>query len=767
MKRNTIRRKLLLLTLLPPLILLVVILGYFIFQDNKLMHETLLERGASVSRYLATAAEYGVITGNTQQLTHISGSVLQGDIVALKVYDFDGLVMFEEGKAPLTRGGDVDISGLCGGSESYLLFCAPIVLDAVPVSDYEVSAPADSGTTIGRVELTLSTRIIGKKREMMLRWSLLLVFVVVLLAVLLSRRMERQLVGPLSSLGMVVDKVRHGDLQVKVNEGASGELLTLQQGVNVMIDALAHAQKNMQREIDRATESLRDAMLQLEQRNNDLQAEQKRAENASLAKSQFLATMSHEIRTPLGGMIGMLQLLRDGSEDRQQLDCIDSLEAAAQSLRHLIDDILDFSRLEVGKLAIQNQPFSPLAIIEEVMVMLTPSAHHKKLEFVLDMDGGLPPEVVGDPLRLRQILINLAANAIKFTHAGDVVVRLRPRKQAGRCRFRFEICDSGIGISREKQSMVFDSFTQIDEGTARNYGGSGLGTTVSRELVQMMGGEIGLESELGSGSCFWFELPWECRTEGATSLQGATWGKVLLLEEHAASAEAISAMLECEQMTVQRVEGEEQLWQALQSGKFDWVMVGENAPASRYIPLLARLESELPPSTRLVQLGFINGVRAEEGRVEHVNKPLLPSTLLQLLGREEREQAADEALAVRPLRILLAEDDDINARVISHFLKKGQHRVERVVDGEAALQALSGGGIDCVLMDIRMPGLDGLEATRRWRAQEGEGHVPIIALTANASEDDRERCEEVGMDDYLTKPVESRALLATLERHCH
>lgn len=768
MKRNTIRRKLLLLTLLPPLLLLVVIVGYFIHQDNKFIHEALLERGVSVSRYLASAAEYGVITGNTQQLTYISSSVLQGDIVALKVYDFDGAVIFVDGEVTLARreSGDANSSGLCGASESFMLFCAPIVLDAMPVSDYEVSSPEESIKTVGRVELTLSTRIIAQKRGMMLRWSLLLVVAVMLLAVFLSRRMERQLVEPLSSLGRVVDKVRHGDLQAKVNEGATGELLALQQGINVMIDALAHSKQNMQLEIDSATENLRDALQQLEQRNYELQVEQQRAESASLAKSQFLATMSHEIRTPLSGMIGMLQLLRDGSEDRHQLDYIDSVENAAQSLRQLIDDILDFSRLEVGKLAIQNQPFSPLAVIEEVMVMLAPSAHHKNLEFVLDMGAGLPQEVVGDPLRLRQILINLVANAIKFTHAGEVVVHARPSKEAGNNGFCFEICDSGIGISREKQGMVFESFTQIDAGDARNYGGSGLGATVSRELVRMMGGEIGLESELGRGSCFWFELPWGYIPQSGGGLEADTRPKVLLLEAHTASAAAIGRMLECEHMSVQAVESEERLWQVLASDEFDWVMVGENAPASTHTPLLDRLANELPPSTRLVQLSFVNGVRDDNGRVEHVTKPLLPTTLQRLLRREEVIPERHETLKARSLMVLLAEDDEINARVISHFLRKGNHRVEWVVDGEAALQVLSCGEFDCVLMDMRMPGLDGLEATRRWRAQEGEGHLPIIALTANASEEDKERCEEAGMDDYLTKPVESETLLASLERHC-
>lgn len=769
MKANSIRGKLLLLTLLPPLIMLAVILGYFIHQDNRLINEALIERGHALSRYLASSAEYGVITGNTEQLAHISETIVQGDVVALRVYDFDGVSILSRGEEVVARAADrgTDISGLCGGNDSFLLFCAPILLGNVAVSDYEPGIGANATSIIGRIELTLSKRLIDQKRATMLTWSMLLVLVLIALAFIMSRRTERQLVEPLTSLGRVVDRVRNGDLQVKVSEGATGELLALQQGVNVMIDSLAQSHQTMQREIDSATENLRQAFQQLELQNQQLQKEQQRAESASLAKSQFLATMSHEIRTPLGGMVGMLQLLRDGTDSRHQLDCIDSLESAAQSLRHLIDDILDFSRLEVGKLALHNQLFAPLAIVEEVMVMMTPSAHHKGLEFVLDVGEGLPREVMGDPLRFRQILINLTANAIKFTQEGEVVVRVRSKQDADRCCYRFEICDSGIGISKDKQALVFESFTQIDEGDARNYGGSGLGTTVSRELVRMMEGDIGLESELGRGSCFWFELPWQCGEAPDEHSSSVTEQTLLLLERQTASAEAITSLMVREQIAVQRVEDEPALWQALSAQEYNWVMIAEDGAASEWRPLLERLAVELPAATHLVQLCYVNGIRSEEKRVEHLNKPLLPSALDKLLHHVRSVKSATFSDQAPPqLSVLLAEDDEINAKVITHFLEQGGHQVERVVDGDAALRALRKGKFDCVLMDIRMPGLDGLEATRRWRAEERGRSMPIIALTANSSEEDRLRCREVGMDDYLTKPVESSTLLATLYRLC-
>ena len=769
MMHLTIRRRLLLLTLLPPLVLLMVILAYFFYQDSKLLHGAMLERGDTVSRYLASAAEYGVITGNLEQLQHISDSVLQGDIVALKVYDFDNRILFTSGEVTLARRDDStpSFTGQCGGNLEHLLFCAPILLASVPVSDYESDDLALQTTTIGRIELTLTTQFIAQKRAMMLRWSLLLVLTVIVLAVLLSRRMERQLVEPLSNLSRTVEQVRHGALDVKVHESASGELLDLQQGVNAMVDSLANARQYLEREVEDATGALRNTLLELEQKNCELQVEQQRAESASLAKSQFLATMSHEIRTPLSGMIGMLQLLRDGSESRRQLDYVDSLESAAQSLRQLIDDILDFSRLEVGKLAIQNKPFIPLAVIEEVMVMLAPSAHHKGLEFVLDSEGVLSDEVIGDPLRFRQVLINLAANAIKFTDEGEVVVRVAAQHAAGKCRLRFDICDSGIGIAKEKQALVFESFTQVDEGDARSYGGSGLGTTVSRELVGMMGGQIGLESEPGKGSCFWFELPLELSGEPSSPAEIKAQGSALVLERHPAAMVAMRDMLQAEGLETRVVKAELELDAALAAQNYDWLFVCELGSNSSNHTLLERLATELPDDCQLCQVDYVNGVRTENPRIKHLRKPLLPSALQKLLNSLPDKQATASAEpGLRPLSVLLAEDEAINARVISHYLQQGGHQVVRVADGEEALQQMRLKTFDCVLMDLRMPGLDGLEATRRWRLEEGEGRLPIIALTANASEEDRDRSTAAGMDDYLTKPVDSKVLLATLSRYC-
>jgi two-component system sensor histidine kinase BarA len=771
MKRKTIRRKLLLLTLTPSLALLVLILGYFIYQDNKLMHEAQVQRGDTVSRYLASAAEYAVITGNIEQLQHISESVLQGDIVTLRVYDFDNRIIFYQGEVVLTPSVEAAAAsvGPCGGDESYLLFCAPVLLAALTVSDYESVDAATRTPPLGHVELTLSKQLIAQKRVVMLRWSLLLALVVVAIAAWLSRRMEHYLVEPLLTLSHAVEQVRHGDFTVRVRESASDEILALQQGINTMVKELADSRAHMEKSVVSATESLRNTMQELEQRNRELLVEQQRAEGASLAKSQFLATMSHEIRTPLSGMIGMLQLLRDSSESRLQHDYIDSLESASQSLRQLIDDILDFARLEVGRMTLQNRPFAPLAVIEGVMVMFAPSAHHKGLELVLDINGGLPSEVVGDPLRFRQVLINLVANAIKFTDKGEVVVLVHPAttQPSGQRYLRFEIRDSGIGISKEKQPLVFESFTQIDDGDARNYGGSGLGTTVSRELVGMMGGEIGLESELGKGSCFWFELPWEFSAEQALAPAPVAGLSALLLESHPASATAIQGMLRTMGVTTRLVESEQVLWNALAAESYAWIFISENSRESRNGPLLERLAVQLPEGSRLCQLIYVNGLRMDGEQIEHLKKPLLPSALEQLLTRQDELTQSDVTEdVVRPLSVLLAEDEAINAKVIVYFLEQAGHRVVHVLEGEAALEQLRQQEFDCVLMDMRMPGLDGLEATRHWRAQEGGERLPIIALTANASEEDRQRCLAAGMDDFLTKPVDSKMLLATLAHYC-
>jgi CheY-like chemotaxis protein len=482
--------------------------------------------------------------------------------------------------------------------------------------------------------------------------------------------------------------------------------------------------------------------------------------------------MSHEIRTPLSGMIGMLSLLEHEHDSVRQREHVQHLLESASALRMLIDEILDFSRIEAGKLTIMNQPFSPCGIIEDVAVMLAPSAHYKELEFILDIDPRIPHKVVGDPLRFRQVVINLLGNAIKFTTEGYVLLRAvyGDDEQEGRASMLFEVIDTGIGIDKENQQQVFESFTQLDSGTTKRFSGSGLGTTVSRELVQLMGGEIGLESEPGEGSRFWFTLEWQVETSARAPQQVFAGHSVLLLEQQENSRNSIRDMLERLGAEVTTVTDENALWGCVEQNKFDDILLCEDSSGFGWQELAQLLrQREWGGSVpKLGHITYVNGNSSTSLFDYRMSKPLTVGRLLSCQQGPEDMQDSSALARLGPYTILLVEDNAINAKVIMHLLQSAGHRVVHVQAGGEALEAMRNGGIDAALMDVRMPGMDGLTATRLRREEEqssGE-HIPIIALTANDSKEDREACLAAGMDDFLVKPVNAAQLATMLQRYC-
>jgi len=773
MSSGGIRRKLLMLTLGPVLALLALLFGYFSYQDIRLLHSALVERGITVARYLAAAAEFGVATGNLKQLNTLAGQVLEGEIRALRIYDMDDRLLMADGVVDSSRPKillDHNRATLCGEEKQLLVFCAPIIVTPIPVSDFQ-SSVVPPQKHIGRVEVVLSTERQLHKRDMLISRSAGIAFSVVLLALLMARRIERQITRPLLAMTKTVERVERGLPTGRVEEDASGELLKLQQGVNAMISSLSLYRDDMAAQVSEATVLLRDALQRLEQKNRDLEVQRERAENASMAKSQFLATMSHEIRTPLSGMIGMLSLLQNEGNAEKQSEHFQDLLEAASALRMLIDEIMDFSRIEAGKLTIMSQPFSPRSILEDVAVMLAPSAHHKELEFIVDVDPSLPEKVTGDPLRFRQVLINLAGNAIKFTHNGYVQIRVSSPlpQQDGEASLLFEIIDTGIGIERNQHQRVFESFTQLESGTTRRYGGSGLGTTISRELVQLMGGEIGLDSEPGKGSRFWFRLRWPVLVSATSKQEVLTGRRVLLYEPHALSRDSMKNLLESLGAQVTAVAAEPEVNAAIESGHFNDILLCEDSSGFERRALVERLrrypwQDDIP---RLCHVTFVNGESSDALFDNHMSKPLTVARIEHRL-RERNDVGGAELGALSARRILLAEDNAINAKVIEHLLMAAGHSVVHVETGRAALKAMRQGGFDGVLMDIRMPEMDGLTATRLWREEEQSSgtHLPVLALTANDSKEDRQACLDAGMDGFLVKPIDGAQLGEVLQRYC-
>ncbi len=651
------------------------------------------------------------------------------------------------------------------------------------------------GDRLGSLWIEINTNGLSRRRRDQLKSSAAVWALALLGAFALSFRLQKLISQPLVELTETARDVRaDNDYSLRAKKRSRDEIGELVDSFNAMLKRIQERDRQLQQSRSTLEDLVARRTAELRRTNAELIGARDRAEESARLKSEFLANMSHEIRTPMNGVIGMTELLLEQDLDKEERDYAETIRGSAQALLTIINDVLDFSKIEAGKLEFEHVEFDLPDIVDRSAGLLASRVRAKSVEFTVLIGDQVPRRVMGDPVRIQQVLLNLAGNAVKFTEAGEVAVEVsRIGGADARPTVRFAVRDTGVGIAQNALQRLFQPFEQADGSTTRRFGGTGLGLAISKRLVEGLGGVLDCESRVGRGSTFWFDLPLDsvdARSEEPTA--GTLTGRrVLVVDDNATNRKILRRYAESWGMRCDEAADADAALELLDDDagpRYDLALLDVLMPERSGLELAAEIRrrgrwKDLP----LVMLGSEgrrNAMRVDDGVdiKAYLLKPIKKSTLFDCLSnvlsrtnRGGQSRAQPQPAQPRPAspqpadndnggrRILLVEDNAVNRKVALLFLKRLGYRSEAAVNGVEAVEALRGGRFDAVLMDCQMPDMDGYQATKQIRRMESGGRrTPVIALTANAMRGDRERCLEAGMDDYLSKPLELKSLAVKL-----
>jgi len=778
-KQWGIKQQIVILTLIPALIIALVLSFYFTYAHIAYITDSTKRNGETIASQIAPSSEYAVFSGNIASLGKSIEHILNHnkDVVRVRISDAVNKTLFELSDVPENKKYPNFMYQMIT-SEERLLFHYPITTEDIKIDDFtnqdglQKKEELPLQKTIGYVDLELTTQYSSEEKIGSLIQGGLITLTILLISALLALRISKTIADPVRELTHTVRDIAAGDYGARIEQNAPGELSTLESYVNIMADKLQITYDDMEAQIRDYTEELHQTLEELEFKNVAIDIERQNAMLANRSKSEFLANISHEIRTPLSGILGFSELLENTNLGPQENDYAHTIHKSAVILLNIINDVLDFSKIESGKLVIVNSGFDILSITEEVIDLLTPLAYEKNIELFFSLASDAPRFIVSDQVRIRQVLTNLIGNAVKFTEQGYVHLHIEnddtTHKDAG---IKFTVTDTGIGIDSNNKRILFDAFMQADTSITRRFGGTGLGLVICKKLTQLMGGEIGFESTPGEGTAFWFTLPAELSDEivpeDLTHLSNI---KVRVIDEHKLFSDSIESIFESWGCTVNENQDDDCDIQIISISRTDMHDKKLKLISDEYtrsdIPTLAIVSTRsYDDLNRIKAIGFNEAVfrSSKRSSIQQIISDILKPVQASNKKRTQHHLTNSEKIW-SDLSILVVDDNNINLKLAEVLLRKNGAMVATAISGDDALDLVKENDFDLIFMDLHMPGLDGYATTRRIRDFEESKENIIIALTANAMAEELEKVTQNDMNDILIKPITEKQIQDMVNR---
>lgn len=776
-------RMMILILALTVLIGLLLSIFFVVHRYNDLQRQ-LEDAGASIIEPLAVSSEYGMNLQNRESIGQLI-SVLHrrhSDIVrAISVYDdhnrlfvtsnfhLDPSQMQLPAGAPFPRRLSVDRHG------DIMILRTPIISESYSPDESAIADAKNTKNMLGYVALELDLKSVRLQQYKEIFISSVMMLFCIGIALIFGWRLMRDVTGPIRNMVNTVDRIRRGQLDSRVEGFMLGELDMLKNGINSMAMSLAAYHEEMQHNIDQATSDLRETLEQMEIQNVELDLAKKRAQEAARIKSEFLANMSHELRTPLNGVIGFTRLTLKTELNPTQRDHLNTIERSANNLLAIINDVLDFSKLEAGKLILESIPFPLRNTLDEVVTLLAHSSHDKGLELTLNIKNDVPENVIGDPLRLQQVITNLVGNAIKFTESGNIDILVEKRALSNtKVQIEVQIRDTGIGIPERDQSRLFQAFRQADASISRRHGGTGLGLVITQKLVNEMGGDISFHSQPNRGSTFWFHINLDLNPNviiDGPSTACLAGKRLAYIEPNATAAQCTLDLLSDTPVEVIY----SPTFSALPLAHYDIMIL--SVPVTFREPLTMQHErlAKAASMTDFLLLALpchaqINAEKLKQGGAAAcLLKPLTSTRLLPALTEYCQLNHHPEPLLMDTSKITMTvmavDDNPANLKLIGALLEDKVQHVELCDSGHQAVDRAKQMQFDLILMDIQMPDMDGIRACELIHQLPHQQQTPVIAVTAHAMAGQKEKLLSAGMNDYLAKPIEEEKLHNLLLRY--